>query len=152
MASSVGIELTGDKAAIAMLAAIEGKVQKKLVRQALKKSSKRLKKEVERRIATIPLVDTGQYLRAVQGAKLRAGKRSRKRIVMGIEKPTRAELGISPDDKAYYPNALEYGTPTAPAKPHWRPAVDENAKAEFKAIGEDLRRGIEREAAKAKKV
>ena len=97
--------------------------------------------------------DTGRWLAATVAAKVHALKRSRVRMGYGIDMPTRAELGLDPTDKGYYPAHVEYGYirkdgVQVPGKYPIRSAVNDHAAAELKEIGEDIGKGIEKQARK----
>ena len=70
------------------------------------------------------------------------------RIGVGIAMPTREELAIAPADPWYYPAAVEYGHPRAPAKAPIRRAVNAHSDEELRFIGNEIGRGVEREARK----
>ncbi len=69
---------------------------------------------------------------------------------IGVNLPSRAELGIRPDDKWYYPMAIEYGAKGKrthfPARSFMRTTADRYALQEYAQIGKDIGRAIEREA------
>lgn len=147
MAAGIDISMIGDKALEKKFRRLEDKVQKRIVRKALRASAKRFKARVIENVSGFPVgVRTGRYRAAIKAGKVKAIPRSRGRIGVGIPMPLRSELGISPDDKHYFPAALEYGSDTAPARPHFRPAVDEHKSEELRQIGRDIGDGIEREA------
>jgi hypothetical protein len=153
----IDIRVFGDEALAKALASFEPKVQKKVVRSALRKSLKRLKAHVVRNLSGHPVApDSGRYLAAMIAAKPKALPRSRSSIGVGIAMPTREELGIPPDyKKGFYPFSLEYGyTRTerapvvVPAKAPIRRAVNSHQAEELRVMGDDVGRGVEREARK----
>lgn len=147
MAAGIDISMVGDKALQKKFKRLEGVAQKRVIRKALRASAKRIKARVVAKVSGDPVgVQTGRYRQAIKAGKVKAIPRSRGRIGLGIAMPLRSELGISPDDKHYFPAALEYGSDTAPARPHFRPAVDEHKTEELRQIGRDIGDGIEREA------
>ncbi len=149
-AGGIDIRMIGDKKLSRKFAGLERKTQGKIVRPALRNSAKRIKPEIVKRVSGLPVgVVTGRYLAAWQKAKIRRGKGKRGLIRIGIASPTREELGISPQDPFYFPNAIEYGHEGAPPHPHMRPAVDENRGREHRLIGREIGRGIEREFKRA---
>lgn len=98
----VDISLVGDEQVAAALGKLPGKVQKKLVRKAMRPPGKVILQKVK---AATP-VRHGVLRKSL---KLRALKRSRFRMGMMIPLPTRDALGISATARSYYPTALEYG-------------------------------------------
>lgn len=153
----VDISLVGDKALIKGLARFEPRVQKKVVRGALRKSAKRLKAHVIRNLSGDPVKpDSGRYRAGMVAAKIRSLGRSRRLMALGFALPTRAELGIAPGYEWYYPFAVEYGytrTARAPVtvapKAPIRRAVNEHATEERLVMGREIGAGIKREAKKA---
>jgi len=119
--------------------------EKKVVRSALRKAAKRIRKVSESLIPRGPDKPEGQHLADV-GLKVRALKRSRKRVGVLILTPTRGELGIGATDKSYYPAHLELGHRGVPAHPYMRDAMHSHRSAELAQIGRDIGAGIEREA------
>lgn len=71
-------------------------------------------------------VDSGNLLDAVKAQKIRVLTNKKGVRVEGVPLPTRAELGIDPTDKHFYPAALEYGTPTIRPRRMFRDAIDEH--------------------------
>jgi hypothetical protein len=108
---------------------LEKAVQKRIVNKVLRNSQKRVKKRIIANISGPILgVDTGVYRRAWQQAKIRSASSKPRTIKrLGIEWPSRASLGISPQDKNYYPIALEYGY-------LWRPKGKAQTTAERSAF------------------
>lgn len=144
---SVDISMLGNRELERKLQKLSNQVQKKVVRPALRKEAKRAKDRVVSNIQTKGLVKTGKMLSAFQGSKIKAA--SRKNFIrLGIENPTRQALGISPDDKFYYPYAVEFGHPGASPKPFIRPAIDDHKTKSISDIGRDIGSGIEREGRK----
>jgi hypothetical protein len=142
----VDISVFGDKALTRALGSFEPRVQKKVVRQALRASLKRNKEYVVQ--AWQQHADRGVTARAFAATKIRAGKRSRGRIRIEWPLPDREPLGIAPEDPHYYPNAVEYGHKGAPAKAYTRRAVNAHINEEHAEMGKAIGRGVEREAKK----
>lgn len=150
MANALAVDITalGDKELERQLTRLMGKTQIKVVRGALRKSATRIKKRIIKNLSGHPVgVRTGKTREAFKKQKPRKDY-SRGWERYGILLPTRAELAIEPDDKHYYPYALEYGSKGQHAKPYIRPAVDSHKEEEFAAIGKDIGKGIERELRK----
>lgn len=118
MAAVIDISIFGDKQLSAKLSAMVPKVQKKITRQALRQGAKRVRDEA-RRLAP---VDSGALKKSL---KVRAAKNLRRgSFGLSVLTGTRAELGISPEAKFYYPAVLEYGGRGHEAQPYLRPAMD----------------------------
>lgn len=152
----VDISMLGDKELDRKLAKLATAAsQKRAVRPALRKSTKRLKAHVVANLSgRVVKPDTGRWLRATIAAKVKAIKRSRGEIGTAFAMPTREELGIEPGYEWYYPFAVEYGHPApgrehASAKAPIRQAVNSHAREELFRIGRDIGKGIEKEAKKS---
>lgn len=123
-------------------------VQRKIVRQALRKSAVRTKKRVVDNLSGDKVqVQTGNLRGAFRDAKIR-GTTRRGMIRVGIVFPERDKLGIAPDDPYYYPTAVEYGHGNVPAYSYMRTAIDDHKKKEYDQIAKDIGAGIEKEAGK----
>lgn len=125
------------------------KTQKKIVTAALRKEGTRVKRRIIANIKGKDLIKTGTMLTAFKGAKVKTDRSNSKFIRAGVENPTRAALGIDPKDPYYYPYAVEYGGGQGEPIPFIRPAVDEHKAQSLRDIGQDIGKGIEREAMKS---
>lgn len=136
MTLAVNISFLGDKALERKLARLEAKVQKSIVRKALRESNKRLRPL----IAAAAPVDTGALRKQLRTAKIRvAGQRGLIRIGQ-----------LAPDDPndAIKLNALEYGYRDGSRPPlgFVRRTVDTHTHEEHRRIGRDIGQAIEQEA------
>lgn len=148
MTGLVDISVLGDKELEKRLRRLEGKTQRKVVRQALRKSAKRIKTHVDTNLSGLKVnVLTGALREAFRNTPIKGATR-RGVIRVGIPFPERELLGIAPSDPHYYPTAVEYGHGNVPPHPYLRPAVDEHKALEFTVIGRDIGKGIEREASR----
>lgn len=153
MALTVDISVLGDKKLEKMLATLEPKVQKRVMRKTLRNSTKRLKVEIIKNLSGNPvhILDkrgTGGWAAQQKKVPVKALKRSRGRIGYTLPFPTREALGIASDDKFFYPAAVEYGHPRASAKAPIRTAVNSRTDLELAIIAREIGKGIEREALK----
>jgi HK97 gp10 family phage protein len=130
------------------LGRVVDKAQKTIVKSALRKESNRVKKRIVANIVRMDLNESGTLLAGYQSAKTKIARSGKNFIRLGVENPTREALGIDPKDPYYYPYAVEYGHVGAEAKPFIRPAIDEHKTQSYKDIGDDIGKGIEREALK----
>jgi len=150
----IDISLLGDKELERKLAGLADKLQRKVVRTALHKTlNKIVKKEIVRRLSGHPVQSkTGRLRAAMKRGRVRssAGRKARRTIARAIPLPPREELGIDPDDKFYYPAAVEYGHGNVPPKSFLRAAVDDNEERIKKHLARLIGEGIEREAARGK--
>lgn len=147
--TAVNIGMIGDKALQRKLNRMVDRAQKKIVRSALRKGAKRTHQRIIQNIQQQNLVDSGTMLAAFKKMKIRQqSKRPRTLIRVGPVWPERADLGIDAGDKYYYPTAVEYGHGNVKAKPFVRPAVNNHKDEERRAIGNDIRTGIMKEARK----
>lgn len=146
MPTFVDISMLGDKALQRALKRLPIVVERKIVRQAIRKGAKILQAAAT---ANIPRV-TGRHtdlLRDV-GIKIKAIKRSRGRFGVLIMSPTREELDIPADDKYYWPAVIEFGSPTSPAYAYERRAKEEKQGEVLALAARVIAGGIIREAAK----
>lgn len=153
----IDISLVGSQVLISALGKLGDRVQRKVVRQTMRKAAKRLNVAIVQNLSGIPVApDSGRWLTAQAAQKPVSGRRTRRGIVIGIPLPTREQLGIAAKDKWYYPMAIEYGTTKSrggrgplPAFAPIRRAVNENAEKEHRLMGTEIGNGIEREARRA---
>ncbi len=153
----IDISILGDKALERGLSQLHGRIQRKVVRQSLRKSAKRLNAAIVQNLSGIPVApDSGRWLTAQKAQKPISGKRSRRGVRIEVGYPSREALGIAAKDKYYYPAAIEYGTTKTrkgrgplPAFAPIRRAVNEHTKTEHRLIGLEIGQGIEREARSA---
>ena len=102
MANFIDIAVIGDKELQRKLKALDEKMQKKIVRKALRQAAK-------------PVLSAARLLCPENTGRLRASLklkvRRQKRGVFGVEviTGTRQELGIRANDPYYYPAAVEFG-------------------------------------------
>jgi hypothetical protein len=150
----IDIRMIGDKELEKLLRKLPDVAAKAAVRPALRKSAKRLKAHVIHNLSgAVVKPHTGAWLAATIAAKVGPLKRSRVRIGTGWDMPTRAELGIDPKDTGYYPTHVEFGYTRnngvqVPGKSPIRSAVNDHAAAELKEIGDDIGKGIVKQAKK----
>ena len=137
---SIDLEILGAPELQRAFNRIVDKTQKSIVRSALRKEAKRAKQRVVDNIRRFDLIDTGIMVAAFEGVKIKSAG-NRRLIRIGPETPTRAALQIAPDDKHYYPYALEYG-----GYSFIRPAVDEHKRESYRILAIDIGTGIERAA------
>lgn len=142
MALVVDIKLLGNKELEKQLAKLPEASQKKPVRSAMRKSNNRLKRAI---VAAAP-VDTGTLKAALAATKVRSGRRSRSYLQSLWPLPKRELLGISADAKGYYPTSVEFGTSKRPPQSYIRATVNAMHDAEIGKIGNDIGKGIVREA------
>ena len=154
MAATAGklVFVTGDKELDAKLSGLTTGIQRKFVRGALRKGSKRLTKEVQR-IVRAEAYDTGAFYKSLKTKSL---KRSRNKVGVAVMpdrdklfanykrthdgKPPHPAKGES--DPFYYVAAIEFGTDTVPAVKPLREALYENAGVYQEYFKADLRQFI----------
>jgi len=147
MPAVVDIKMLGDKRLSRALEKLPAIAQKRVVRKALRKSAKR---QVGYVVALAP-EDTGALKRGYRIAKVRALRHWRHIMGAGLDNPYRDTLGISPDDKWYYPFALEYGTKQRKGRGRIaamrfiRDAVDRHAETEYRLLSQEIGHGIQAE-------
>lgn len=152
----VDISVLGDKEVARALAKLPDKYEGKAVRPALRGSAKRLKVNVAQAYSGIIIgVRTGRTLAGFIAHKVKALPRQSGWMGAAFDFPTREELGISPDDKWFYPAVLEYGSPDDPERyPAYAPirrTVNANEGRELGTITRDIATGVERQWAQLAK-
>lgn len=118
ISSQLAIRVEGVDKIIGKLESLPPKVQKKVLKTALRSGGKKVLKRAKELVpvdADGHQLPGGKHLR--QTLKLRTAKAKRRgdvsfKVVTG----TRKELGIPADEKGFYPFALEYGDVL-----HWQP-------------------------------
>ena len=139
----VDISLLGGKELQRTFRELPLKLQKSIVRKANTKAMKPILASVRSRTPVL----TGNLRR---GIKSRAMKVRRRGSVIGriLLLPTRADLGISPSDKYYYPAAVEYGHDAVTGVNFLRGGFDAAEGEAFEILKREIVAGIEREAKK----
>lgn len=129
------VSMTGDKALTKILISLETKAAKKIVRPALRKGAKLVRKAA---MAAAPRLsgNTADHVvvkassgRGIVGIQVRTGKRS--------------EMRIPDSAKYYYPAARELGTEKVTRRPWLRPALDANRGAALSVISAEMWRRVE---------
>ena len=176
MPGAVDISMIGDKALERMFKKLPDKMQEKVAKPALRKSAVRLRGHVvsELRRQWPKARKLAAVLASTKPRKYKARSLA-SMIIYGLPLPGREELRIGAKDKGYYPLHLEYGAkehvivpkeaggllrllsgelvsrvdhPGVQAKPYIRPGVDKNKRAEWRLIGKEIGKRIEKEARK----
>lgn len=139
----LNLELLGADELVAKLRAFPEVIEKKIVRQAIRKAVKPIMATAKENAP----VDTGKMRDTI---RLRALKRRRNRVGFAIITGTREELGIPSDYEWYYPSIVELGDGTGnhPPTRFLRNAMDAHRESALAQLRMDIGRGIEREAAK----
>lgn len=134
------LQLTGIKDVIGELKALDKKLQKKVVKEALKAGAKVFLKEMKDKAP----VDTGLMRRALSVRVKTHMKRGdvgyqvmfRKKDVEKLASTSKA------GDRYFYPAAVEYGTSRADPHPFMRPAFDSKKEQAIATIRDVLRGAI----------
>jgi HK97 gp10 family phage protein len=159
--------LTGFKELDAKLSKLENKVAKTIVKKANRLAIKEVKKVVERRAKRMVGGQMGSLIAA--NVKIQVFKKQRKgsyglRVGIKPDVPefqgksqshfrtvqgkTRSITKLFKGKRWYIPAALEYGHGSARPIPFFRSAWNASKKTAVKVLGIELRKGIEREAAR----
>jgi HK97 gp10 family phage protein len=137
MATGVSFKISGDKELQRALNALPGKVQKKIMRGALREAAKVVAAEARARVP----VETGTLRDSI---KVRALKGKRGSVGASVES---GEGQFK--DESFYGAFIEFGTRNAPAKPFLRPAAKSKQPACVAVVAEAIRTRIDAEAKKA---
>ncbi len=137
------IVVTGLKQIDSKLKTLEPKIQKKILRQAMRSGMKLVAQEALMRVPVL----TGLLKRNI---KLRAMKRKRNRV--GLLVQVKSDPGFSKPyghgQVAWYPAAVEYGHGKVPPHPYMRPAFDIKGGSAREKTLHELLEGINREVEK----
>lgn len=134
--ADVDISLVGAASLRRVFSNMEVKVQRKITRKVLRKAMKIILQAVKQRAP----VDTGRLKKFM---KVKAVKRQRKFIGIHIMMPERSKIGISGEDKYYYPAVIEYGSDKRKARPFMRPGFDQSHERAWKIIQSEMKKEIE---------
>lgn len=137
MAAAVDMTVLGNRALIRKLEKLPAAMQKRAVRPALRRSAKRVNKAATLKLARIWRQVTGVTLTAFKGVKVRSFT-TKRGLNFAAPLPTRSDLGISPDDRFFYPQALEYGTNVLRGRSWLRSTADEMKEQEFRKMGSEI--------------
>ena len=151
-ANIVELHVEGVAQLIAGFELLPEKFQRKVLAKVTRASAKRLHAlVVENLSGRVVTPRTGRWLRSAQDAPVRSRKFRRRSgyVGAGFAFPTRAEVGIDPGSKHFYPAAEEYGTPTMAAKAPIRRAVNDAAAFEEATMITEMRKGVITQARKA---
>lgn len=142
MGGMIDISVLGDKALVKKLNKLPGRVQKRVVVQALRKGGKVILGAVKNNFAAIKV--SGETTDdARKATKLRSIKRSRARVGVQVVTPATADESLG---RAVA--AMELGTSKTPAKSPIRDAVEANRSQVMSGFSRDIGAGITREAMK----
>ena len=145
MADGVGFSIKGDAELMRKFNTMDAKVQNKVVRPALRASTKRFREDVLANLSGRTVQRrTGNLLQAFTKTKVRALPRKREVLGVGLPFPERSlyDPPIDPKDKHFWPAAVEYGHDGVPPHSYLRAAVDEHYRREAGLIGHSLGKGI----------
>lgn len=147
------VRLDGDKELEAALRGLIGKDARSAMKQGLRDACRTI---VLPKAKALAQANFGHRKELPPGAqrladslKVKPTKSRRGVFGYGVKTGTRAELGIDPDDKHFYPNALEYGfhhrnaNRRIPARPYMRPALWEQVDRIMRTFGDGTRRKLE---------
>jgi len=133
--------ITGIKDIDRRLRTLEPRIQKKVVRQAMRRGMKLMADAVRSRVP----IYTGLSRKAVKVRAVKKRKRSSIMIEVALSSKIMGTVKPSPKGAVFYPAVVEYKK-----HPFMRPAFQAKGEATRQYIINDLRFGIEREiAAKA---
>ena len=130
------INIQGLRELDAALAELPNRVAKRVAGNAVRAGARVIAADARQRVP----VDTGELKRSIT---VRAGKRKRRGVLtalVGFLRPT-----------SRYAHLVEFGTSHSSGKPLMRPALDGSGAQAVEKVKENLRAGIEREAAKLRR-
>lgn len=146
MADMMKLTVLGDRELLMAFERLPQELRQKALRPELRKSAERVKAKVLLNMSGNVLQErTGALVKAFEAVPFRSKVAARTGSISFLWKwPTRAALGIPryAKDTGYYPTALEYGTPTVPAKAPIRKAVNANQDLELALIAAGVRKRL----------
>ncbi len=143
--SIVEFQVRGAERLIAGFDLLPAEFQRKVVRKTTRGSAKRLKQRVVENLSgKVVQPRTGRWLAAAKAVSVRSRnfRRGTGLSGHGFATPTRAEIGVDPEAKGYYPFAVEFGSPHMPAKAPIRRAVNDVETFEHATMLTELRKGV----------
>jgi HK97 gp10 family phage protein len=150
-AIKLDVSVVGERKLARVFNRITATVQKKIMRKALRAGFRPVLASAREKAAAVddPSTPSDVMLRVSRLLKLRALKRSRRRIGVAIRTPSRDELG-SFDYDHYPPAHIEMGTSRTPPHPFMRDALHQNEPKTLGILKRELWRGIKAEANKTR--
>jgi HK97 gp10 family phage protein len=148
---AIDIRMIGDKRLVRKFNRLPDKLQKKMLRPAMRKAMKPIKAMAE------TLIPVGSGALKAGGLKISALKRSRSRFGIILATPTRATLGIPGEASGYYPIHVELGhrvvikgktVGKVAGQSYMRKAMEATKPQARKILANELRRRIAAEAKK----
>lgn len=121
-----GVILTGVKQIDKKLKTLEPKLQKKVLRKAMRTGMKDIQQEIKARIPK----DTGETAKSI---KVRSGKARRGDI----------KIEVRSQDDNFVAKFLEYGTSNMAARPTFRPVFDEMGEQARKKTENEILKGLD---------
>lgn len=133
------ISLIGDAELATKLGGLTDKLERKVVRQAIRKAAQLILRDAKQRAP----VESGALRRNI---RIKALRRSRRRVGFNVQTGTREQMGISPDDPFYYPALVELGVPgRIEGRRFMRDALRDNRDQALKIMRDEILKGVERE-------
>lgn len=133
----VDLEITGFEHVIKQFSTLDGKIQKKALRPALRAGAKVIQKSAKSKAPRL----SGRLRKFI---KVKSLKRSRGQIGVAIQTGTRLELQIPRDEQGYYPFSIEFGTKNVKKQPYMKPALREKRNEATAAVGKKLEMMIDK--------
>lgn len=137
MGSLVSLELVGFEHVINQFKTLDGKIQKKALRPALRAGAKVIQKSAKSKAPRL----SGRLRKFI---KVKSLKRSRGEIGVAVQTGTRLELQIPHAEQGYYPFSIEFGTKTVKKQPYMKPALREKRNEATNAVGKKLKFQIDK--------
>lgn len=126
----------GDKAIEDLLRKLPEKVAQRVTVNALRAGGRIVAKGMQQRVP----VKTGKLKRSITVSSARKATKSQAHVVVGFRKPTSRRAHLT-----------EFGTENARAQPFIRPTLEQDGEKVVRQIGENMGKGIVREAVKMRK-
>lgn len=138
----IDLFLKGDIELQQELQDLPAKLENKILRKAIRESMKPVLNDARANVSTYRV--TGKHTDKIRkGLKIRALKRRRGRLGVGIITPPREAIGIDPADKWYYPAHIELGTKKTPPHPFLRDALNSNKDSILEDLRNRIRAGLQ---------
>ena len=135
------IKIEGFEEVFKTLDKLDDKLQKKVMRPALRAGATVIKKSAQAKSPVGKGPGAGKNKKHI---KVKALKRSRNTIGVMIQTGTREQLNIPRDEFGYYPMILEYGSQKQKKQPFMKPALEQNHAKATNVIGKKVKSGLEK--------
>jgi len=139
---AVSFKFSGGAEIARAMEALDQKVKKKLLRQAVVSGAQVVKKRAKQKAKTLKIEDTGALIRNIAGKVERQRSDTYVQINIGI-RHGKPKKGAKNQDDPFYWHFHEFGTSKMAKRSFMRPAFEESKDDAVSAMTERLKKGLE---------